>query len=370
MKACSDDVTLFLCGDVMLGRGIDQILPHPCDPRIYESYCKSALDYVELAERINGAIPRPADYAYPWGQALEALDESEPDLRIINLETSITADGQPWPKGINYRMHPGNVGCLTAAEIDCCVLANNHVLDWGHDGLAETLRALAEAGIAYAGAGLNSAKASSPAVLPVGEAGRALVFGRALASSGVPDEWAAGEDAAGVYLLPDLGSSTAAQLIGHMQAIRRDGDIAIASIHWGGNWGYYVTPAERDFAQHLIDGGFDLVHGHSSHHPKGIEIYRDKLILYGCGDFINDYEGISGHEQFRPDLGVMYLPQLARASGRLVGLRMAPFRMRNFHLSGATEEELNWLTNLLDSKSAGWGTRVLRQGPMMTAHTA
>ncbi len=74
-------VRLFLCGDVMLGRGIDQILPHPADPRLYEPHVVSALTYVELAERVNGAIPRPVDFSYVWGDAIAELERLRPDAR-------------------------------------------------------------------------------------------------------------------------------------------------------------------------------------------------------------------------------------------------------------------------------------------------
>jgi poly-gamma-glutamate synthesis protein (capsule biosynthesis protein) len=141
------DMTLFLCGDVMTGRGIDQVLPHPGDPVLHEGYATSALDYVALAERANGPIPRPAEFAYVWGDALAEWARIAPDLRIINLETAVTTrDDWQRGKGIHYRMHPANVPCLTAAAIDCCVLANNHVLDWGYAGLAETLQTLRRAG--------------------------------------------------------------------------------------------------------------------------------------------------------------------------------------------------------------------------------
>ena len=123
----------------MLGRGIDQIMRCPSDPTLYESYVTSALGYVELAERANGPIPRKCSFDYVWGQALGDLDAARPAARIINLETSITTSMSPAPKGINYKMHPGNVSCLKAAKVDCCVLANNHVLDWGREGLLETL---------------------------------------------------------------------------------------------------------------------------------------------------------------------------------------------------------------------------------------
>src|SRR5512143_3888726 len=140
--------TLFLTGDVMTGRGIDQVLPTPSDPQLYESYVTDAREYVKLAERAHGEIRKPVSFDYIWGDALAELDRAAPDARIVNLETSVTTSPGPWPaKGINYRMHPANVGCLTAPRLDCCTLANNHVLDWGYAGLDETLRTLRAAGI-------------------------------------------------------------------------------------------------------------------------------------------------------------------------------------------------------------------------------
>ncbi len=136
-------ITIFLCGDVMTGRGIDQVLPHPSKPVLYEPYVKDAVDYVHLAERANGPIPKPVSHSYIWGDALDVLERMAPDLRIINLETSITTSEDYWRgKGINYRMHPQNAPCITAAKTDLCVLANNHVLDWGFAGLIETLETL------------------------------------------------------------------------------------------------------------------------------------------------------------------------------------------------------------------------------------
>ncbi len=84
----SNLITIFLCGDVMTGRGVDQVLPHPSDPRIYESYMGSAVEYVELAEVANGLIHKPVSFSYIWGDALEAFQRVMPDVRIINLETS------------------------------------------------------------------------------------------------------------------------------------------------------------------------------------------------------------------------------------------------------------------------------------------
>src|SRR5687767_13905183 len=113
----------------MSGRGVDQVLPHSCAPHLYEDGVRSALAYVTLAERAHGAVPRPVDYRYVWGAALDVLARARPDARIVNLETSVTTCEDAYPKRINYRMHPHNVALLTAARVDCCVLANNHVLD-------------------------------------------------------------------------------------------------------------------------------------------------------------------------------------------------------------------------------------------------
>jgi poly-gamma-glutamate synthesis protein (capsule biosynthesis protein) len=150
----TDLITLFLSGDVMTGRGIDQILPHPSDPVIHEGYMKDARGYVEIAEKVNGPIPRSVAPGYIWGDALDELERVAPDLRIVNLETAVTRSDDYWKgKEIHYRMHPGNIDCITAAKIDICALANNHILDWGYTGLKETLETLKKAKIRSVGQG-------------------------------------------------------------------------------------------------------------------------------------------------------------------------------------------------------------------------
>ena len=355
-----DTVTLFLAGDVMTGRGIDQILPHPGDPRIFEPYSRSALDYVRLAERANGPIPRPVDFAYIWGDALAVLDEVAPDVRIINLETAVTRRGNPWPrKGIQYRMHPDNIPCLGAAAIDCCVLANNHVLDWGYAGLEETLSGLSGSELTTVGAGRNRTAAQSPAVITLPGGGRVLVFAWGLPSSGIPAAWAATTGKAGVNLLPDLSQRAIREVADSVEANRQAGDVVVISLHWGGNWGYPIPEEHRRFAHALIDAGaVDLVHGHSSHHPLGIEVYRGRPVIYGCGDLIDDYEGISGHEEFRIDLALLYLVALERGSGELRHLEMIPMQRRKFRLNRAVREDGDWLEEVLDRESRQLGARV------------
>jgi len=353
-------ITLFLCGDVMTGRGIDQVLPYPSNPQIYEPYMTSAKGYVRLAEEVNGPIPKPVDFSYIWGDALEELRRVNPDARIINLETAVTASPEFWPgKGINYRMQPRNIPCITAAKIDCCVLSNNHVLDWGYAGLTETLDTLAAANLKTAGAGRNLLEAEAPAIIEVAGKGRVLVFGFGDESSGIPWAWGARSNKPGMNLLPDLSEGTVRRIAKRISGLKRKGDWVVASIHWGGNWGYEISSAQREFAHRLIDQALvDVVHGHSSHHPKGVEVYKGKPILFGCGDFLNDYEGISGYEEFRGDLALMYFVTLDLATGMLVSLIMTPLLIKRFRLNYAHPDDVHWLQQILDRESRSLGARI------------
>ncbi|MFQ5349021.1 MAG: CapA family protein [Thermoanaerobaculia bacterium] len=354
-------VRLFLCGDVMTGRGIDQVLLHPSEPTLHESYVRDARRYVELAEAAHGAISRPVEPAYIWGDALEELRRHRPDLQIVNLETAVTTSDEFWPgKGIHYRMHPENAACLTVAGIDCCVLANNHVLDWGYPGLAETLETLRRAGISTAGAGRDAEEATAPAILPIPGGGQVLVFAFGSPTSGIPRAWAAAADRPGLSLLPDLTGETATRIAERIAAHRQPDDLVVASVHWGPNWGYAIPEPRRRFARLLIErADVDVVHGHSSHHPIGIEVHRGRPILYGCGDFLNDYEGIGGHEEYRGDLGLGYFATFGAARGGLAELAMVPFQSRRFRLRRASARDRRWLQRTLDRECRELGSRVV-----------
>jgi poly-gamma-glutamate capsule biosynthesis protein CapA/YwtB (metallophosphatase superfamily) len=358
---------LFLCGDVMTGRGIDQVLPHPGDPRIHESYARSAEAYVRLAEQANGPIPRPVDFAYIWGDALGELDRVRPDARIVNLETSITrSDDYCSGKGINYRMHPDNVPCVSAARIDCCVLSNNHALDYGYAGLFSTIEALDGAGVRSAGAGRDLAAARAPAVIEVPGKGRVVVFGFGDESSGIPSSWAARGDRPGINRLEDLSDRTVDGIRDMVRSVKGPRDIVIASIHWGGNWGFGVPDEHVRFGHGLIRAGVDLVHGHSSHHVRPIEVFEGKLILYGCGDFLDDYEGIGGYEEFRDDLTLMYFPTVDPFTGRLLDLHMTPMRIRRFRVNRAAPEEARWLRDAINREGRQFDVRAeLRADPRL-----
>ncbi|KEF43058.1 MAG: hypothetical protein ER33_02305 [Cyanobium sp. CACIAM 14] len=353
-------VRLLLTGDVMLGRGLDQVMIHPVEPTLHEPSVRDARDYVRLAERVNGPIPAPVAPTWPWGESLAAMERLRPDRRLINLETAVTAAGHPWPgKGVHYRMHPRHLDSLRVAGIDACVLANNHVLDWGAEGLGDTLGALAAAGIAAVGAGGDRRDAQSPLALPLSGGGRLLVSAWAHPSSGVPRQWAASEHWGGVAMLPDLDARGLARIAASLSPLRSSGDLTLVSLHWGGNWVREIPAEQRRFARALIDEGLaDVVHGHSSHHPLPLEVHRGKAILYGCGDLINDYEGIAepwGQPPgLRSDLACLYLLELRRSDGALERLEVVPFRLRRFRLSHLEPPDREDLERMLGLPAALW----------------
>ncbi len=258
-------------------------------------------------------------------------------------------------------MHPQNIGCLSAARISACALANNHVLDWGYVGLSETLRALAAAGVAHSGAGQKAEEAATPAVLNLPDKeGRLLLFSFGSTTSGIPREWRATTSRAGVNLLEDLSEANAVRIASQMRRFQQLGDLLVASIHWGSNWGYDIPPQQIAFAHRLVEEGVAIVHGHSSHHVKAAEVFKGRVILYGCGDFLTDYEGISGYERFRGDLALMYFVDVDPQSGQLVSARLVPVQMRRFRLQRISATDTKWLCNLLNDlgKESGTGARL------------
>ncbi|MBB5803653.1 poly-gamma-glutamate synthesis protein (capsule biosynthesis protein) [Saccharothrix ecbatanensis] len=352
-------VTLFLCGDVMTGRGVDQVLPCPGDPRLWERGVRDAVRYVGLAEEVSGPIPRPVGFAWPWGEAVGELDDVDPDVRVINLETSITrSDDVDGDKVVHYRMAPENIGCLTVVRPDVCALANNHVLDFGRRGLADTLDALATAGIASTGAGRNLGEAVTPAIVPAGPS-RVVVFSYGHWSSGVPLRWGATFERPGVALLPDLSDATADWVVDRVRRVKQPGDVVVVSLHWGSNWGYDIPADQVRFGRRLLDGGVDILHGHSSHHPRRIEVHHGKLALYGCGDLVNDYEGIGGYEEYRDDLRPLYFPTVDADTGDLVDLRITPMRADRLSLRRASVEDAEHLRRVFGS-----ATHLARDGSL------
>jgi poly-gamma-glutamate synthesis protein (capsule biosynthesis protein) len=247
------EITLSLTGDVMLGRGVNEAL-------------------------------RAARPEQPWGDTLPLFLSA--DLRVINLECAITEHKRPWsrtPKVFHFRADPPVVEVLRAARVDACSLANNHTLDFGEQGLLDTLAHLEAAGIRYAGAGRDPEEAARPVLL---EGGVALV---AFTDNEPP--FAAGPDKPGTNYLPVSTEPAVLRRVEETIAAAREAgaETVVFSNHWGPNMVRRPPDAFRRFARAVVDLGADVYYGHSAHVFQGVEVYRGKPILYDTGDFIDDY---------------------------------------------------------------------------------
>ena len=348
-------MTLFLCGDVMLGRGVDQILPHPGDPALREGYLADARGLRRTWRRRRAdRIPAPVAPCWPWGEALRLLEEAAPDVRIVNLETAVTRSDEFAPgKAVHYRMHPGNVSALAAARPDVCVLANNHVLDFGRPGLDETLRSLAAAGLRAAGAGRSADEAYAPAAVPSATGGRVLLFALGARSSGVPPDWAAA--AAGRRRLRARAVGRHGGRRGPAGCGRRSVRATSRSSPCTGDpTGATSFRASRSASR---TPWWTAASTSSTGIPRTIpgpsRCTASKLILYGCGDFIDDYEGITGYEAYRDDLRLR-LPRLGGRGHRVAGRGAhGAAAVRRMRLEPAVDKDRRWLRATLDRISNG-----------------
>lgn len=240
---------------------------------------------VMLGRLVNDVLKQKPP-AYPWGDTLSLFQQA--DVRLCNLECALSDRGAPWsatPKVFHFRSDAKNVETLTAARIDAVSLANNHALDFDYEGLFQTMGTLRGAGIRYAGAGTTLAEASAPAVWTV--KGHTLGL---LACTDNEPAWEATDERPGVWYVPTtLEEPRATRLLEAVRKTKSAVDLLIVSAHWGPNWGYDPPAEHIPFAHALIDAGADVIFGHSGHVIRGIELYRDKPILYCAGNFIDDY---------------------------------------------------------------------------------
>jgi poly-gamma-glutamate capsule biosynthesis protein CapA/YwtB (metallophosphatase superfamily) len=93
----------------------------------------------------------------------------------------------------------------------------------------------------------------------------------------------------------------------------------------------------------------------AEHHVRPIEVYRERLILYGCGDFIDDYEGISGYERYRDDLVLMFFPTVNPVTSQLAELQMTPMQIRKIRLNRASSEDARWMCDMLNRVGRAFG---------------
>lgn len=335
-------------GDVMLGRLIDQLFPTHVDNQEEQSIVRSM-------QRSN---PKLANYNFnsPWGDTMPLLSSS--DLNIINLETAVTTHSKKWPdKVFNYRMHPASIQALAAANIHYAGLANNHILDFSEAGLQETVRTVREAGIAFAGAGDDEEEARKPAVLTAPNSHQQIYI---WAGSDHPRDW----NSVPSFHMIDYSLQTKERL---RDLVRRttpsNAGVKVWSCHWGPNYAWQPANEIQDLAHFMVDEcGIDIVHGHSSHHVQGVEVYKGSLIIYGCGDFVDDYALV---EQYRNDLSGIWrvIVEETDDGGRLRPQRLEfyPTKIDRFMARRLLPnmDDSAWVRNKVVQLSAEFGTKAI-----------
>lgn len=200
------------------------------------------------------------------------------DLTVGNLETPVTERGEQQDKKYVFRSSPLSVHAMVEAGFDLVSLANNHVLDYGVDGLNDTLDHLNEAGLPFAGAGRNDGEAYKPVYLERG--GQRIAFvGLSRVIPAVT--WGATPDRPGVAVTYD--PTRALQSI---EEAREEADLIVVLVHWGIELKETPESYQVELGHQYIDAGADLVIGSHPHVLQGLESYKGKWIAYSLGNFI------------------------------------------------------------------------------------
>lgn len=250
------EVNVAFVGDILLDRGVEKkILEHGMD--------------------------------YPYRGIKDILMKS--DLVFGNLECPLTdgTAGVMKNSRLLFKADPGNSSELEQAGFSVLNLANNHIMDFGQEGLLDTLNALHSRGIRTVGAGRNRDEAVKPVF--VKKSGMTVGF---LGYSTFPAEgYFFSEDK------PDVAHPDMAKTGAEIGKVREKCDFLIVSFHWGREFDFYPGEQQKILAHQAIDSGADLVVGHHPHVLQGMENYKGKLIIYSLGNFIFDRQVPEGTDE-------------------------------------------------------------------------
>ena len=300
-----------------------------------------------LGRLVSEQIPR-RDPAWFWGTTLPLVKEC--DLRILNLETTITTKNTKWTewrKAFYYRAVPQAVDVLKAAGVEYVNLANNHVLDFSEPGLKDTIAYLDRAGIGHTGAGFSPEDAARPAELSARDTSIGV-----FSFADHYDRWDASKRGAGVFLVsipPTARQWERIQRIVHQ--LDEQHDLVVLSVHWGPNMRGAPSKKVVELAHRLIDEGVDVIHGHSAHVFHGVEIYKGKVILYDTGEFIDDY---AIDRTLRNDYSFLY--RLTLESNRPHRLELIPVVIDRMQVNVARGRDLARIFELFEQRTRRFDT--------------
>lgn len=316
-----DFLNIGFAGDVMLGRTLDLVISR------------------------NG-------FDFPWGNVLPLLRAS--DFNVINLETALTYSTNKVEKTFNFKASPEKVKSLLSAKITVANLANNHVLDFGVEGLLETITTLDNAGIKHVGAGKNIGDALAPIILRKND----IVLGVLGVTDNEPG-WLAGSSP-GVNYINVSFKKDRAIILQAIETLKKQCDILIVSIHWGPNMREKPTLEFISFAHEMVDYGANVIHGHSAHILQGIEHYKNSLILYDTGDFIDDYVI---DPELRNDLSALFILQVDKYGP--LKIKLHPVRISECQVNLALGGDYDRVINRMMYLSSSFDTKFDSEGEIL-----
>jgi poly-gamma-glutamate capsule biosynthesis protein CapA/YwtB (metallophosphatase superfamily) len=284
--------------------------------------------------------------AYPWGDLLPVLESA--DLLLANLECALTDRTERWTDGgykpFYFHANPQHaVNALVAGRVGFVSLANNHIGDFGWEGMQDTLAALDRAGIAHAGAGTDRADAHEPARI-VRHSARLSV----LAFADYPAEWRATATSPGMNYTPvSLDPEDFTEVARQIAAARERADCVIFSIHWGPNMRAWPSQEFRAFARAVIDAGADIFWGHSAHVVQGVEFHHGHPILYDTGDLVDDY-AVDPH--LRNDLSALFLVRVRPPV--VESVEVVPVQIADMQVHLASGREREWFVHRFRARCA------------------
>jgi poly-gamma-glutamate synthesis protein (capsule biosynthesis protein) len=305
---------------------------------------------VMLGRSVNDFINKDKSFVYPWGDILPIMQKN--NLNIINLETTLTTSTNKVPKVFNFKATPDKVEILKNGHISVVNLANNHILDFGSNGLTETLETLKKAKISFVGAGRNIIEASRPLIIE-----RNGIHVGILGYTDNEPGWKAAENKPGTNYIK-VGNTW--KVINDIKHLRTQVDLVVVSLHWGPNMRENPSKKFIDFAHQMINAGVDIIHGHSAHIIQGIEIYKSKLILYDTGDFIDDY---AIDPLLRNDQSLLY--RIFIAKDGLKQVQLLPVIISNYQVNLAKGQEYKMIMHRIQKLSLIFGTKISENGSIL-----
>lgn len=231
---------------------------------------------IMFSDKVEGLLKQQG-YDYPYEFVRTYIEQA--DIAVANLETPITQKGTPaQDKEYVYRSSPEALPDFSQAGFDLVNLANNHSMDYGQDGLLDTLEQLRRIDIDYVGAGQDADEAYQYKIIE--EKGFKIAF---LGFSRVVPEvsWKADKDHPGVAAMYDYRRPVQA-----IEQAQKEADLVVVLAHWGVEREDLPVPYQEELAHRFIDAGADLIVGGHPHVLQGLEQYKGKWIAYSLGNFI------------------------------------------------------------------------------------